>query len=201
MPATQHRRTTVRPRSTWCSSASSSTRRGSASMPDPDQPRSRLGLRTKLASQGITGITYLELDFVDPKLYKAMVVPWQPRDLYIPSMPSTISQVQSAAQALYAKVQNVDLDPHVQDHPAGAGRFARRTQHRRRACRAVGGGGAARHAQRRRGESRPARGRRRPARRRRRGQRRRLRPGHQGPAGHQQPRRRPAGRCGGGCRR
>jgi ABC-type transporter Mla subunit MlaD len=69
-----------------------------------------LGLRIKLASQGITGITYLELDFVDPKIYPALTVPWQPQDQYIPSMPSTISQVQTAAQELFNKVQNIDLD-------------------------------------------------------------------------------------------
>ena len=78
-------------------------------VPDPETFIT-LGLRTRLASQGITGITYLELDFVDPLTYRAMAVPWQQRDLYIPSMPSTISQVQSAAQALYAKVQNVDVE-------------------------------------------------------------------------------------------
>ena len=69
-----------------------------------------LGLRTRLASQGITGLTYLELDFVDPARYPAQAVPWQPKANYIPSMPSTFSQVQDAAQQVLAKLNRVDID-------------------------------------------------------------------------------------------
>jgi ABC-type transporter Mla subunit MlaD len=80
-----------------------------ASVPDPSLMVER-GLRTRLASQGLTGLAYVELDFVDPKRFPAEEVPWKPRDSYIPSMPSTISQVQSAAQDLFAKLQNLDID-------------------------------------------------------------------------------------------
>jgi len=69
-----------------------------------------LGLRVRLASQGITGLTYLEIDFVDPQKFPAMRVPWVPFDQYLPSMPSTISQVQSAAQSLLAMLQGVNLE-------------------------------------------------------------------------------------------
>jgi len=69
-----------------------------------------LGLRTRLASQGITGLSYLELDFVDPTRYPAQAVPWQPKATYIPSMPSTFSQVQDAAQQVLAKLNRVDID-------------------------------------------------------------------------------------------
>jgi paraquat-inducible protein B len=69
-----------------------------------------LGLRTRLASQGITGLSYLELDFVDPARYPALDVPWTPKAEYIPSMPSTLSQVQDAAQQVLAKLNRVDVD-------------------------------------------------------------------------------------------
>jgi ABC-type transporter Mla subunit MlaD len=69
-----------------------------------------LGLRTRLASQGITGLSYLELDFVDPARYPALDVPWTPKAEYIPSMPSTFSQVQDAAQEVLAKLNRVDID-------------------------------------------------------------------------------------------
>jgi len=69
-----------------------------------------LGLRVRLASQGITGLSYLELDFVDPARYPALDVPWTPRAEYIPSMPSTFSQVQDAAQQVLAKLNRVDID-------------------------------------------------------------------------------------------
>jgi len=70
----------------------------------------RLGLRARLAAQGITGLTYLELDFADPKEYPALAVPWTPRDTYIPSMPSTLQQVQDAAQQFLAKLNRLDID-------------------------------------------------------------------------------------------
>jgi paraquat-inducible protein B len=67
------------------------------------------GLRARLASQGLTGLSYIELDFADPERFAPEEVPWTPRYPYIPSMPSTISQVQDAAQGLLAKIQGVDL--------------------------------------------------------------------------------------------
>jgi ABC-type transporter Mla subunit MlaD len=67
------------------------------------------GLRTRLAAQGITGLVYLELDFVSPARFPPQAVPWQPQLAVIPSMPSTISQFQDAAQQLAAKLQDVDI--------------------------------------------------------------------------------------------
>jgi len=68
-----------------------------------------LGLRARLASQGITGLAYLELDFVNPIKFPAETVPWTPEVEYIPSMPSTITQVQDAAQTLLARLEVVDI--------------------------------------------------------------------------------------------
>ncbi len=68
------------------------------------------GLRVRLASQGITGLSYLELDVIDPQRFPAMDVPWQPRDNYISSMPSTINQVQTAAQSFLGRLQGVDIE-------------------------------------------------------------------------------------------
>jgi ABC-type transporter Mla subunit MlaD len=69
----------------------------------------KLGLRVRLAAQGITGITYLELDFADPATYPAQAVPWDPKGDYIPSMPSTLLQVQNAAQQFLAKLNSIDV--------------------------------------------------------------------------------------------
>lgn len=70
----------------------------------------KTGLRARLASQGITGITYIELDFVDPSAFPPISVPWTPKAQYIPSMPSTLTQVQDAAQAFLAKLNKLDID-------------------------------------------------------------------------------------------
>ncbi len=85
----------------------------SGKVPDPSRS-SRLGLRARVASQGITGISYIELDFVDPALFPARSVGWVAHDEIMPSMPSTITQVQDAGQALLAKLQALDLQTLVE---------------------------------------------------------------------------------------
>jgi len=69
----------------------------------------RLGLRARIAAQGITGVNYLELDFVNPERFPPRSVPWEPRFTYIPAIPSTVAQVQSAAETLLQRLQEADL--------------------------------------------------------------------------------------------
>jgi ABC-type transporter Mla subunit MlaD len=68
------------------------------------------GLRAKLASQGLTGLSYVELDFVNPKTYPPLKLQWRPEGEYIPSMPSTLTQVQDAVQIFLAKMDRVQID-------------------------------------------------------------------------------------------
>lgn len=79
-------------------------------LPDTTADAVAAGLRVRLAAQGITGLAYLELDFVDPARFPPWTPPWGPQFGVIPSMPSTISQFQDAAQALAAKLQGVDIE-------------------------------------------------------------------------------------------
>ncbi|WP_149538334.1 MlaD family protein [Siccirubricoccus phaeus] len=67
------------------------------------------GLRVRMASQGITGVNYLEVDFVEPERYPPRQVPWAPRNPYIPAIPSTVAQVQTAAEDLLARLRDADL--------------------------------------------------------------------------------------------
>jgi paraquat-inducible protein B len=76
----------------------------------PDVPEAiALGLRARLSQQGITGLAFIELDFVsNPAAYPVEKLPWTPSSVYIPSTPSTLLQVQDAAQRLLAKLNEVD---------------------------------------------------------------------------------------------
>lgn len=73
-------------------------------------PAVRLGLRARIVSQVLTGVAYVELDYVSPLVYPVLAPPWTPRAQYIPSIPSTFTQVQDAAQALLSKLNKIDLD-------------------------------------------------------------------------------------------
>ena len=67
------------------------------------------GLRARVASQGITGISYLSLEFVSPEEYPAIAVPWKPQYTYVPSVPSTFAQVTSAAQQIAGELAQVNF--------------------------------------------------------------------------------------------
>ena len=69
----------------------------------------RAGLRARIAPQGLTGQSYIELDFANAERFPVLEVPWKPRDTYLPSMPSTLSQVQDAATVLLGKIEQVDI--------------------------------------------------------------------------------------------
>jgi ABC-type transporter Mla subunit MlaD len=67
------------------------------------------GLRVRLASQGLTGVSYLELDFVDPDRFPVVRPPWTPRFTLIPSMPSSLAQAQNTLEQVMRQLQNVDF--------------------------------------------------------------------------------------------
>lgn len=87
----------------------------------------RAGLRARLASQGITGIVYLELDFLDADRYAATALPWTPENGVIPSVPSTVAQVQSAAESLLRRLEEVDFAGLVQGLSAVFASFREQT--------------------------------------------------------------------------
>lgn len=75
----------------------------------------RLGLRARITGQGITGVNYVELDFVAPERYAVEAVPWTPRHPLIPSIPSTAAQVRDAAEQLAMRLSNVPLEQLMTD--------------------------------------------------------------------------------------
>ena len=78
----------------------------------------RAGMRVRVASSGVTGLSYLEVDFVDVARFPALEVPWQPRFPVIPSVPSTITQVTSAAERLMTRLSGLDIDALVENATA-----------------------------------------------------------------------------------
>ncbi|MCU0985092.1 MAG: MlaD family protein [Acetobacteraceae bacterium] len=67
------------------------------------------GLRVRLAGQGITGVLYLEADFLDARRFPPLAVPWTPRYTVIPAAPSTLTQFTSAAERLVTRLEEADL--------------------------------------------------------------------------------------------
>lgn len=67
------------------------------------------GLRFRLNAQGITGLSFLELDYVDPYRAPQLDVTWTPEHLYIPSAPGTLTKLLSSAEQVFQKLEDVDL--------------------------------------------------------------------------------------------
>jgi ABC-type transporter Mla subunit MlaD len=68
------------------------------------------GWRFRLASQGITGVLYIESEFVDPERYPPMEIVWTPKSPYIPSAPSTITELGADLRAITRKLEQVEID-------------------------------------------------------------------------------------------
>jgi ABC-type transporter Mla subunit MlaD len=67
------------------------------------------GLRIRLAPQGITGTSYLEIDYVDPPP-PLLQIDWVPDNVYIPSAPSTVSTFVNAAQEIIDRLHKLDIE-------------------------------------------------------------------------------------------
>jgi ABC-type transporter Mla subunit MlaD len=67
------------------------------------------GLRMRLAPQGITGTSYLEIDYVEPTP-PVIPIDWVPTSIYIPSAPSTVTTVVNAAIDLLTRLHNMDIE-------------------------------------------------------------------------------------------
>lgn len=67
------------------------------------------GLRLQLASQGITGVAFLNAVYLDPERYPPLEHEWKPEYMYIPSAPGTISQITETIEELSDSINNIDF--------------------------------------------------------------------------------------------
>jgi paraquat-inducible protein B len=67
------------------------------------------GLRMRLAPQGITGTSYLEIDYVEPAP-SVLTIDWAPDNIYIPSAPSAVTTVLNAAVDIFTRLHNLDIE-------------------------------------------------------------------------------------------
>jgi len=67
------------------------------------------GLRMRLAPQGITGTSYLEIDYVEPAP-PVLAIDWTPDNIYIPSAPSTVTTVVNSLIDTLQRLHNLDIE-------------------------------------------------------------------------------------------
>jgi ABC-type transporter Mla subunit MlaD len=82
---------------------------GDMTNPENAQMEVEKGLRLRLAPQGITGLNFLEMDYIDPPP-PVLPISWTPDNVYIPSAPSTVTAIVNAAQDIMEKLHRIDLE-------------------------------------------------------------------------------------------
>jgi ABC-type transporter Mla subunit MlaD len=67
------------------------------------------GLRVRLSPQGITGTSYLEIDYIDPPP-PMLPIDWKPDNTYIPGAPSTFTALISSASDIMDRLHKLDIE-------------------------------------------------------------------------------------------
>ncbi len=68
------------------------------------------GLRVRLAAQGLTGASYLEADYLDPRRFPPLAIDWTPKTRYVPSAPSMLSTLSDSLQKILIKFERTRID-------------------------------------------------------------------------------------------
>ena len=68
------------------------------------------GLRLQLSRSALTGTSFLQADFFDPAKHPPIQISWQPEVLYIPSTPSTLAALSSAADRLLERLEDLRVE-------------------------------------------------------------------------------------------
>ena len=76
-----------------------------------DLPREiQNGLRARLTSQGVTGTSYLEVDYLDPEKNPPLPINWKPDYPYIPSAPGAFGRIVSSAEDLFTQLEKINFE-------------------------------------------------------------------------------------------
>jgi paraquat-inducible protein B len=76
------------------------------------------GLRAQLSQSLLSGVTVIEINYLDPKMFPPPKLAWTPNGLFIPSAPSPMNQVVGGLEKLVAQLDASDL-PGVIHHIDG----------------------------------------------------------------------------------
>ncbi len=73
------------------------------------------GMRLQLSRSALTGTAFLQADFFDPAKHPLMPITWQPEVLYIPSTPSTLAALSSAADRMLQRLEDLRVEEIVRN--------------------------------------------------------------------------------------
>ncbi|MCB1191884.1 MAG: MCE family protein [Leptospiraceae bacterium] len=68
------------------------------------------GLRVKLTTKGLTGTSFLEMDYVDKESNKPLEISWKPESIYVPSTQSTFTKIGASVDEFIKKLESANLE-------------------------------------------------------------------------------------------
>jgi len=85
----------------------------------------RQGLRVKLQPQGVTGLNFAELNYVDdPQQFPPLKIWWTPKNFYIPSAPGTLTSLVDSVNRIMETLGRVDVKGVIADTETAMEAFA-----------------------------------------------------------------------------
>jgi phospholipid/cholesterol/gamma-HCH transport system substrate-binding protein len=68
------------------------------------------GLRARIEPQGVTGINYIEINYVhDPKQFPPLAVDWKPHSYYIPSAPGQLTNMLDSINNIMRQIEELNI--------------------------------------------------------------------------------------------
>jgi phospholipid/cholesterol/gamma-HCH transport system substrate-binding protein/paraquat-inducible protein B len=67
------------------------------------------GFRVRLAAQGLTGVAYLEADYLNPVFHPPLPIEWQPKYPYLPSGRSRITQLSDSLERILRNIEEINI--------------------------------------------------------------------------------------------
>jgi len=67
------------------------------------------GFRIRMAAQGLTGVAYLEADYLNPERNPPLRIDWRPDYPYIPSTRSRITQLSDAVERILRNLEDINV--------------------------------------------------------------------------------------------
>lgn len=67
------------------------------------------GLRIRIEPQGVTGLNYLDIDYLDPERFPVLKPTWAPYYYYIPSAPGQLTSFLDSINAILREVEKLNI--------------------------------------------------------------------------------------------
>jgi ABC-type transporter Mla subunit MlaD len=67
------------------------------------------GLRARIEPQGITGLNYVEMDFLNPTEFPPLTIEWTPKNYYVPSAPGQLAGILDSVNKIMRDIEKLRL--------------------------------------------------------------------------------------------